>query len=256
MIRILIVDDEALARQRISNLLKNRADIGLAGECRNGSEAIVAIREQRPDLVFLDIQMKDMTGFEVLENLPESAWPMVIFVTAYDQYAIKAFDFLAFDYLLKPFREDRFERTLQRVITAIADRTRPPQALQPLLDYLRQQQDATLSTAPKSLPLKLGNRIVFVNPDDIQYIEASGYYIELYADGKKHLLRESLSGMLEKLDAQRFVRIHRSVVIHLAFLGEINQLGLGDLEVRMKDGKAFRVSKSCKDELYRKAGLS
>lgn len=254
MIRILIVDDEALARQRIRTLLNNRTDVAIAGECRSGAEAISALRDGQADLVFLDIQMKDMTGFEVLESLPAEVWPMVVFVTAYDQYAIKAFDFLAFDYLLKPFREERFERALQRAITALGER-REPQPLEALLDYLRQQTPGKTAHPEKSLPLKLGNRIAFVNPADIQYIEASGYYIELYAEGKKFLLRESLAGMLEKLDPERFVRIHRSVVIHTGFLEEINNIGLGDVEVCMKDGRAFRVSKSYKEELYRKLGL-
>lgn len=253
MIRILIVDDEALARQRIRTLLNNRTDVAIVGECRSGAEAISALRDGQADLVFLDIQMKDMTGFEVLESLPAEVWPMVVFVTAYDQYAIKAFDFLAFDYLLKPFREERFERALQRAITALGER-QEPQPLEALLDYLRQQTSGK-AASEKSLPLKLGNRIAFVNPADIQYIEASGYYIELYAEGKKFLLRESLAGMLDKLDQERFVRIHRSVVIHTGFLEEINNIGLGDVEVCMKDGRAFRVSKSYKEELYRKLGL-
>lgn len=253
MIRILIVDDEALARQRIRTLLNNRTDVAIVGECRSGAEAISALRDGQADLVFLDIQMKDMTGFEVLESLPAEVWPMVVFVTAYDQYAIKAFDFLAFDYLLKPFREERFERALQRAITALGER-QEPQPLEALLDYLRQQTPGK-AASEKSLPLKLGNRIAFVNPADIQYIEASGYYIELYAEGKKFLLRESLAGMLDKLDPERFVRIHRSVVIHTGFLEEINNIGLGDVEVCMKDGRTFRVSKSYKEELYRKLGL-
>ncbi len=255
MIRILIVDDEALARQRIRTLLDKRSGIEIAGECRSGAEAMAAIRDKRADLVFLDIQMKDMTGFEVLENLPADTWPMVIFVTAYDQYAIKAFDFLAFDYLLKPFHEERFERALQRAITTLEER-REPQPLEALLDYLKQQTMQKKPASEQAQPLKLGTRIVFVNPRDRQCIEASGYYIELHAEGKKYLLRESLTGMLEKLDPERFVRIHRSVAIHLDFLEEINSIGLGDLEVRMKDGRTFRVSKSCKDDLYRKLGLT
>ena len=140
MIRTLIIDDEALARQRIRSLLAQRQEIELVGECKSGAEAIRAIREQKPGLIFLDIRMKDMSGFEVLENLPEAETPLIIFSTAYDQYAVRAFDVFAFDYLLKPFREERFHQSLDKAIRLLRERTDPPGNLHlnALLELLRQ----------------------------------------------------------------------------------------------------------------------
>ncbi|MCB0638760.1 MAG: response regulator transcription factor [Lewinella sp.] len=252
--RTLIIDDESLARQRIKKLLSTRPDIEIVGECRNGREAISAIREQKPELIFLDIQMKDMTGFEVLEELNESEIPLTIFVTAFDQYAVKAFDVFAFDYLLKPFKEDRFYLSLDKALVTLQQREQEGHIdqLRQLVGYLKQKT----GEAREPLALKQGSKISLVNIDDIRYIEASGYYIEVYTDAsKRHLLRESMTNMLEQLAEPQFMRIHRSTIINTRYLAEIQHTGAGEVVAKMQDGKTFRVSKSYKDELFRRLKL-
>lgn len=251
MFKVLIIDDESLARRRIQKLLPQWADLQLLGECRNGAEALAAIREKRPDLIFLDIHMKDMTGFEVLGQLTEEERPLTIFVTAYDQYAIRAFDVFAFDYLLKPFKDDRFALSVEKARAMLLDRAQQQQQiaqLKELIDYL-QANAATTTEAPK-LALKHGSKVSLVAPADIRYIEASGYYIEVFTQEKRILLRESMQQILEQLDPKAFLRIHRSTIINMQYLAEIQHVGSGDVEVRMKDGKRFRVSKSYREELF------
>ena len=254
MTRILIIDDEALARQRIKKLLDSRSDVEIIGECRNGQEAIATIQSTKPDLIFLDIQMKDMTGFEVLEALPQEALPLTVFVTAFDEYAIQAFDVFAFDYLLKPYKEERFFRSLDKAIAALKSREQEDNAhqLRQLVNFLRQEH----SVEQEPLALKQGNKISLVNLDDIRYIQASGYYIEVYTgENKRLLLRESMTNMLEQLAAPNFMRIHRSTIINTRYLSEIQHTGAGDVVTKMKDGKTFRVSKSYKEELFQRLKL-
>lgn len=258
MFKTLIIDDEALARQRIQSLLKVEKQVVVIGECNNGKQAIASIIEEQPDLIYLDIQMKDMSGFEVLENLPEDKLPLIIFVTAYDQYAIKAFDFFAFDYLLKPFKEERFKRSLKKALHALKNKQTPKTELQfqALLQYLKKNtNNYQFIDSSNTLPIKSGNKICFIDINDIQYIEASGYYIEIVTEPKKHLLRETLSNIMEKLDLNYFIRIHRSTIINMGFLSEINSIGFGDVEAIMKDGKIFRVSKSYKEDLFNRLGI-
>ena len=251
MIKTLIIDDEALARQRIRSLLAQRKEIALVGECKSGAEAIRAIREQQPDLIFLDIRMKDMDGFEVLENFPESEMPLIIFSTAYDQYAVRAFDVFAFDYLLKPFKEERFHQSLDKAVRLLRERPSPTDAAQlnALLGLLQQRN------GHGTLPIRQSGKICFVEVEDIRYIEASGYYIEIHADGKKFLLRESLTRIEQRLPGRQFIRIHRSTIINTAYLREIEQIGFGDVEAHMKDGKVFRVSKTYKEQLFERLGV-
>ncbi|MEM1322075.1 MAG: LytTR family transcriptional regulator DNA-binding domain-containing protein [Bacteroidota bacterium] len=260
MIRTLIIDDESPARQRIRDLLARQSDIELIGECKSGQEAIDSILNSKPDLIFLDIQMKDMNGFEVLESLLPEDRPITIFVTAYDQYAIQAFEYFAFDYLLKPFKDQRFMQSLQQARRLLAQQQPAAydQQLQSLLRLLR-SEPGQIEKAPKGnpqlMPIKLAGKIYFIPIEDIRYIEASGYYIEIHTSEKKHLLRESLSRILDRLPAEQFMRIHRSAIIRLSFLAEINSLGMGDVEVVMKDGKVLRVSKTYKEELMRRLGV-
>lgn len=254
MIRTLIIDDEALARQRVRKLLAARQDIEVTGECRNGREAIETIRQKKPDLIFLDIQMKDMTGFEVLEELEEGEIPLTIFVTAYDQYAVQAFDVFAFDYLLKPFKEERFYTSLDKALLTLQQRDQEGHItqLRQLVGYLKQQA----GEKREPLALKQGSKISLVDINEIRYIEASGYYIEVYTDTtRRHLLRESMTNMLEQLAEPQFLRIHRSTIINTRYLSEIQHTGAGEVVAKMRDGKTFRVSKSYKDELFRRLRL-
>lgn len=254
MTRLLIIDDESLARQRVQKLLDSRPDVEVIGECRNGQQAIEAIQTMKPDLIFLDIQMKDMTGFDVLEALPNEAIPLTIFVTAFDEYAIQAFDVFAFDYLLKPFKDERFYLSLDKAIDSLKTEAQEDNALQmrQLMSFLKQEQ--LVESEP--LALKQGNKISLVNLDDIRYIQASGYYIEVYTgENKRLLLRESMTNMLEQLAASNFMRIHRSTIINTRYLSEIQHTGAGDVVTKMKDGKTFRVSKSYKEELFQRLKL-
>lgn len=261
MVRTLIIDDEALARRRIRHLLEQRMDIQILGECKNGAEAIAAIGSERPDLIFLDIQMKDMTGFEVLEHIDPELFPLVIFVTAYDQYAIKAFDIFAFDYLLKPFKEERFALSVDKAVASLQKRSVSEFAhsdqIKSLLTYLS-DQGAPGSTSPafsNTIPIKGSGKISFVEIQDIVHIEASGYYIEIHTADKKYLLRESLANMSERLDDQYFLRIHRSTIVNLQYLEEIKNNGTSEVEVVLKTGRQFRVSKSYKDVLFERLGI-
>ncbi len=259
MIKVLIIDDEALARLRIRRLLEDRAEIDIAGECKSGEAAIAAIRQKRPDLIFLDIQMKDMTGFEVLDALRPEEWPMVIFVTAFDQYAIRAFDVFAFDYLTKPFKEERFELSVNKALVALGNQRQPAKEnnLEQLLAFIRQMAPADQgpSLPGQVLPIRQAGKISFVEFKAIHYINASSYYVEIQTAGKKHLLRETLSNLEEKLPAGRFFRIHRSTLINLDFLKELLYENKNELAVRMKDDQVFRVSRSYRDELLKRLGV-
>lgn len=260
MVRTLIIDDEALARRRIRHLLEQRQDVEVLGECKNGEEAIGAIEEKQPDLIFLDIQMKDMSGFEVLENIQSTSFPLIVFVTAYDQYAIKAFDIFAFDYLLKPFKEERFALSVDKAVASLEKQhtSELPQSdqIKSLLNYLSDQHSTATSPAfSNTIPIKGAGKISFVEIQDIVHIEASGYYIEIHTADKKYLLRESLSNMAEKLDDQFFLRIHRSTIVNLQYLEELKNNGASEVEVVMKNSRAFRVSKSYKEVLFERLGI-
>lgn len=253
MIKVLIIDDESLARQRIRTLLSRREDVEILEECKNGKSAIQAITEKQPDLIFLDIKMKDMTGFDVLSKLDKELWPLTIFITAFDEYAIQAFDAFAFDYLLKPFKDERFYLSLDRAIESLQQQQAEEDVvkLKQMVNYLQQEQQEA-----EPLALKQGSKISLVKMDDIRYIEASGYYIEVYtSETKRLLLRESMTNMLEQLAAPQFMRIHRSTIINTRYLAEIQHTGAGDVVTKMKDGKTFRVSKSYKDQLFKRLKL-
>ena len=249
MTQILIIDDEALARKRVRHLLEQRKDVNIIDECRNGKQAVEAIITQNPDLIFLDIQMKGMNGFDVLEAIPKDKIPLTIFATAFDEYAIRAFDVFAFDYLLKPFKEERFYQALDKAISTLQQKKEQTyiDQLQELVDHLRKNQ----KEKPTPLALKQGSKISLVDMDDICYIEASGYYIEVHTVEKKRLLlRASMTNMLEQLSAPNFMRIHRSTIINMDYLSEVQHTGAGDVVTKMKNGKVFRVSKSYKEELF------
>ncbi len=255
VMRTLIIDDEQLARKRIVNLLKEVKEIELIGECTNGENAISEINKQNPDLIFLDINMKDMNGFEVLQNIEVDPKPIVIFVTAYDEYALKAFDVYAFDFLLKPFKADRFFKTIKKVLEV--SRYEAENNFEKRLNDLLKlySKYPTDSLYDQKLPIKIGNKTIFINTPDIKYILGSGYYAEIYVDDKKHLLRESLSNLNETLNKDVFFRIHRSAIINLNYLKEIVHSEYSEIDVRMKDNKLIKVSRSNKKEFLQKMGV-
>ena len=245
-IRTLIVDDMALARQRVRRHLDQDAEIEVIGECAGGREAVESIRASAPDLMFLDVQMPETDGFEVIEAIGADAVPAVIFVTAYDQFALRAFEVHALDYLLKPFDADRLRTTLERAKAQIRSRRSAgaDDRLRALLEEVRRT-----SKYIKRLAVKSAGRTVFLNVDDIEIVEAAGNYLRLVTGGEAHLIRERLSGLEAKLDPEKFVRIHRSTIINIDRAREMHPLFNGDQAVTMKNGKRLTMTRNYRDRL-------
>jgi two-component system LytT family response regulator len=255
-LKTLIIDDETLARQRLFNLAKDVPELNIIGECATGKEAIKAINKLKPDLIFLDIQLKDLTGFDVLEKITTEQKPLVVFVTAYNEYALKAFDFFAFDYLLKPYKDSRFLKAIENIIDYNKNRKVDTfeDKMQSLLEYVQKNQNSSTVSSEK-LPIKLGNKVFVINTKDIKYILASGYYAEIFTFDKTHLLRESLTNLIETLDKDKFIRIHRSTIINLNEVEGLINSNYGEIDVKMSDNKLFRISKSYKKVFLTKMGL-
>lgn len=253
--KALVIDDEELARRRVLNLLEDVKEIEVLGECPNGKTAIERINSDKPDLIFLDINMKDMNGFEVLKRVEVSPKPVVVFVTAYDNYALKAFDVEAFDFLLKPFKDERFFKTISKVLNTTqteADKNFEQRMVEFFHEYSK--EGIRLNSVSK-IPIKQGNKTALVDPNDIIYIQASGYYAEIYANNKKYVLRESLNNLSEILDSNIFIRIHRSTIANLNFVKEIIHSDYSEIDAKMTDGKLLHVSKSHKKEFLEKIGM-
>ena len=232
MIRALIVDDEPLARRGIRLRLDQHADIEVAGEAEDGPEAVRMITALLPDLVFLDVQMPGMNGFDVLAQTADIHLPVVIFVTAYDQYAVNAFEVRAIDYLLKPIANDRFEEALRRARRELAEGMRPAAGL-----------------LPTRLTVRKGDRYLLVKLDDIDWLEAAANYVEVHARGGEYLIRSTLASLEQRLDPQRFVRIHRSTIVNADRVAEIRSDAHGDFEVTLDRGKVLRMTRTCADRL-------
>lgn len=257
-ISCLIIDDEPLARKRLLALVETIDDLQLLGQCKTGKEAILTIEEMQPDLIFLDIQMKDMSGFDVLQKLKTNKKPMVIFVTAFDTYAVKAFDAFALDYLLKPFKKERFEQAVERAKQQFKTETEKSleHKFQKLLQYIEEEKSEKINTTSKSkLPVKIGNTVSFIAYSEIQYILASGSYVEICTLDKKHVLRDSLQNIMDEMDSKQMLRIHRSTIINTTFLDKVVHSNFGEIDVKMKDGSLFRVSKSYRKEFQQNLGL-
>jgi len=261
-IRVLIVDDEPMAREGVRVLLDGDPEIEVVGECGDGGEAIAAIRELSPDLVFLDIQMPELDGFAVIEEIGAENMPVVVFVTAYDQYALRAFDVAALDYLLKPYDDERFAATLSRaksqirqgelgtlsrkLIALLEDRAGTPDArsAQPKPKYLQR------------VMLKTGGRVVFLRVEEIDWIEAEGDYVRLHVRGDKHLLRDTMKRLEQELDPAHFVRTHRSTIVNLNRIKELHPYFHGDYMIVLKDGTELKLSRSRRQALEEQLGGS
>lgn len=239
--RVLIVDDEPLACERIRTLLADEASVEIAGECHDGKSAVEAIRKLAPDVVFLDVQMPEMNGFEVLKQLDRM--PTIIFVTAYDEFAVKAFEVHALDYLLKPFDRERFQRALARARRGDLD-AQLNERLRGLIEQLpgrKQYLDRFV--------IKSGGRVVFLAADEIDSIEAAGNYVRLRAGGENHLYRQTISRLDEALDPAKFARIHRSTIVNLSRVKELYPLFRGDFTVVLRDGRELVLAKSYRERL-------
>jgi two-component system LytT family response regulator len=243
-IRALIVDDEPLARERIRALLREEADVEVVGECADGPSAVAAIQKLSPDLVFLDVQMPGMDGFGVLRALGAGRVPEVIFVTAYDQHAVKAFEAHALDYLLKPFKPARFREALRRAREQLARRRAGalPENLAALLAHL-QPQRAYLSR----IAVKSGERTVFVKTGEIEYLEAAGNYVVLHAGRENHVVRETLAALEAQLDPKQFVRINRSTLVNVEQIREVQPLFKGEHVVVLRNGRQLPLTRGVRE---------
>lgn len=225
MIRALVVDDEPLSRSSVVAELHLDPEVTLLGECRSGVEALTEIRRSNPDLVFLDVEMPECGGFDVLEMLGAMVPPAIVFVTAYDRYAIKAFEVGALDYLLKPFDGERFLVALRRAKERIAAHRAAPRAAQ-------------------RLAIKSIGGVIFVDIADIDWIEASDYYARLHVGGKSHLIRRSMADLERDLHAHAFRRVHRSTIVNIERVRALALNESGEYDVRLHDGSEHRVSRS------------
>ena len=240
--RALIVDDEPLARLRLRALLAQENDVVVIGECADGAAAIAEIEGLRPDVVFLDVQMPELDGFDVIEAVGPSRMPLVVFVTAYDQYALDAFRVRALDYLLKPFEDERFRDTLARA-RARLEETRQRGAPDSRLEALVADIAATRRHVQR-LVVRSGGRVFFLRVDDLDWIEAADNYVRLHVGRASHLLRETLKQLEQRLDPERFVRIHRSAIVNLDRIQELEPWFHGEYIVILRDGTRLRASRT------------
>ena len=235
-IRVLVVDDEPLARSNLIVLLQRDPEIEIVSECGSGMEAVSEIRSQKPDLVFLDVQMPECDGFDVLELLGMGLLPDVVFVTAYDQYALRAFEAGALDYLLKPFDNDRFDRALSRAKERITHGKDLPRKMD-------------------RLAIKSAGQISFLKISEIDWIEAADYYACLHVKARTHLLRRSMSELDQELDQARFCRIHRSTIVNLDRVQGLELSEDGEYDVRLDNGTRLRLSRRYRKQLQARLGF-
>jgi two-component system LytT family response regulator len=250
-IRVLVVDDEPLARRAIRRFLSKHAGVNVIGECGDGESAVCLIREKKPDLVFLDIQMPEMDGFHVLSEVGADEMPVTIFVTGYDRYALRAFDANAIDYLLKPIGKDRFERALTRAQRRIAGEFKYDEAHRIISSLERL---AAVQTYPDRLAIAKNGRVQFVATKDIDWIEADGNYARLHVGKREHEFRETLTSLEEKLNPAEFLRIHRSTIVNIQRIKEIQAWFHGHHRVLLQNGTELRMSRYQR-EIARKLGL-
>ena len=253
-LRVLVVDDEPLARSGVTALVRQDPELLVVGECGDGASAVEAVRRLRPDLLLLDVQMPELDGFAVLQRLDRGELPAVIFITAYDQFAVGAFDVHALDYLVKPFDDARFAEAIARAKTAI--RTARAGGLSERLAGLLEQ---LAGGAPAEgwlgrIVVKTGGRVVLVRVEDIDWIEAADYCVKLHVQGKVHVLRESLLTLESKLNPARFFRIHRSGIVNLDRITELQPFFKGEHLVLLKDGSRLKLSRGRRRELETRLG--
>ncbi|MEP7337899.1 MAG: LytTR family DNA-binding domain-containing protein, partial [Acidobacteriota bacterium] len=252
-IRVVIVDDEPLGRTVIREMLRRDTDFTVVGECVNGHEAIAAISAERPDLVFLDVQMPEVDGFAVLAALDTEHLPMIIFVTAYDQYAVSAFEVHAVDYLLKPFDRERFGKALQRAKLQLQresanDVGNISNISRRILALLEEQRAKTKYL--ERLVIKNNGRVFFLKTEEIDWISAEGNYVNLHVKKDSHLLRETISSLEAQLDPQKFARIHRSQIVNIDRIRELRHWSHGEYQVILHDGAELMLSRSYREKLH------
>lgn len=258
-LRVLIVDDERLARQRLEDLLDREEDAVLVDAVNSGKKAVAAIREHRPDLVFLDVQMPGMSGLEVIQAIGIEQMPLVIFVTAYDQYALKAFELAALDYLLKPFENERFAQAFERARAAYV--LRKVSDFRKRLAVLLEDEPAVSEPYENNpdylerIAVEKRGQIRVVPVETIDFFSADGSYVEIHAGEDTHLIRERMQTLEDRLDPKEFFRIHRSYIVRLDRIESLIVGGGGDYAVQLTDGKRLKVSRGRREELEERLGI-
>jgi two-component system, LytTR family, response regulator len=250
-IRALIADDEALARNLIRRMLKDDRDLEVIGECSNGKETVAMIRKERPDVVFLDVQMPEMDGFAVLESIGTERLPEIIFTTAYEQYAIRAFELHALDYLLKPFDHARFKDAIKYAKERLRSERENDGRMQ--ISALL----ASIKNKPQYLErlvIKAGGRITFLRTDEINWIEADDKYVHLHTSKVRPMVRQTLSAMEAQLDPKKFRRVHRSAIVNVERITELQPLFSGEYSILLQDGAKLTLSRNYKDKLFELLG--
>ena len=251
-VNVLIIDDEKPARQKIRSYLKEEETIRTISEAANGIEAVQLIREKQPGIVFLDIQMPGMNGFEVIETVGVEHMPVVVFVTAYDQYAIDAFEVQAVDYLLKPYHQERFKKSFNRALDQVQQARQAQSSpvhdstavMKKLLEEINKEKKYL-----QRIMVKKGPRYFFVKTADIRYISAEEKYIKLHSQEESYLVRDALGRIQQRLDPEKFVRIHRSYIVNLEFIKEVQPWSHGDYVVILEDGTRLSLSRRFSERL-------
>ena len=250
-IRTLIVDDEPLARERLRGLLEAEPDVEIVGECADGQQAVAAIEKESPHLLFLDIQMPELDGFGVLDAVGASRMPAVIFVTAFNQHAIRAFEVHALDYLLKPFDRDRFQTALNRARTHLqrAQTGEFSERLNALLSDMRPETKTT-----DRLVIKTSGRVIFLKSAEIDWIEAADNYLNLHVGAESHMLRETMNSIETRLDTSQFLRVNRSTIVNVERIKELQPMFHGDYAVILRNGTRLTLSRGYRDKLQHLLG--
>jgi len=250
-IRVLVVDDETPARRRLIDLLRRDARIATILEAADGLAAVETIQQQRPDLLFLDVQMPELDGLGVVDAIGCAQMPLTVFVTAYDQHAIHAFEANALDYLLKPFSDERFEATMARAMARLDELS--------IREFGRRMMKMVHAAPPTDqrwdrLVVKSGGTTRFIRVTDIDWIEAAGVYVNLHVGGKELLYRAALNDLVDKLDPRRFVRVHRSAVLNIESILHLEPISHGEFDAVLKNGSRTRVSRTYRLQLEKRLG--
>lgn len=245
MIRTLIVDDEPLARKKIRTFLKPHTDFEIIGECVDGQEAADAILRLHPDALFLDVRIPQIDGFQLLERFDPNLVPQVVFVTAHDEYAVRAFDAHALDYLLKPFNRRRFEVAINRIRTQLHQKRHSPKSR--FVDWVRQAVGP--QGQAERIVVRTNGKILLLPTSRIEWIEAQGDYVLLHAGKENYLSRDTMLSLESKLNPRKFVRIHRSTIVNLDFVDEFTPIWSGDYRVSLRDGKELTLSRAFRHRL-------
>jgi two-component system LytT family response regulator len=251
-IRTIIADDEHLSRRKLSLLLSSESGVQVVAECQNGEQTVDAVHAHKPDLLLIDIRMPDMDGFDVLAKIAEDEMPVVVFTTAYDQFAIRAFDAHALDYLLKPFERERLHQTIERTRAELL-KSHNLNLTSRIFDMLAQKTE--LQAEPKQaddrMVIRAGGKVVFLDVKEIDWIEAAANYVKLNAGKDSYLLREGIGSMAERLDPERFVRIHRSVIVNVRKIRELQPCDSGEYIAVLKNGKELSCSRGYRAQVQR-----